>query len=447
MNIVIAGAGEVGTHLAKMLSRQKHTITLIDPDEEKLSNIEDEIEVITKVGSCILPSVLRDVATDECDLFVAVNPTEELNINATIMAKKLGAKRTIARVNNNEYLAKEASEYLQSVGVDDIIYPDNLGATEIITSLKQIGSRQTYDFADGKLQLIGIKLWDSALIINMSLSEMAKAYGADLFRIVAIKRSTHTIIPNGNTVLKYGDLIYVVTKPKDAKAIFNLCGKVSYDIKSVMIIGASPLGVKAASLLQDNYSVKLIERDRERCIKIADQLSNTLVVNGDVRNLDKLRDEGIRTTDALLSLSNSSEENILTCLLARKEGVKKCIARVENIDYIELAENIGIGTIINTKLIAASHIYRYTLKVDVQQLKFINQTDAEVFELRAEEGSYVTKKPIKDLRFPDEVTLGGITRGDEAFIATGSEQIKAGDLVVVFSLSDYMKKTIKLFQK
>ena len=447
MNIVIAGAGEVGTHLAKMLSKQQHSITLIDPNEEKLANIESQIEVITKVGSCIRTSILRDIAVDNCDLFVAVNPTEELNVNAAIMAKKLGAKRTIARINNSEYLEKDTVDYLKSVGVDDVIYPDSLGATEIVNSLKQIGSRQLHEFSEGRLQVIGIKLWDNALILNMSLIEMAKQFGADKFRIVAIKRATKTIIPHGNTILKYGDLVYIVTKPEDSRLIFELCGKSAFEIRSIIIVGATPLGIKAAAMLQDHYKVKLIEMDKDKCIRIADELSNTLIINGDGRDLNLLKEEGIRNTDALISLTDSSEANILTCLLAKKQGVKKSIARVENIDYIELAENIGIGTIINTKMIAASHIYRYTLKVDVRHLKFINYTDAEVFELRALEGSYVTKKPIRELKFPEETTLGGIIRGNDAFIVTGNTTIQPNDQVVVFALSDSVKKVIKLFQK
>jgi len=447
MDIVIAGAGAVGTHLARMLSRQKHTITLIDTDAEKLENIESQLEVITKVGSCILLSVLRDVAVDQCDLFVAVNPTEELNINAAIMAKKLGAKHTIARVNNSEYLEAESVNYLKSVGVDEIIYPDNLAAIEIENALKQIGSRQLHEFSDGKLQVMGIKLWDNALILNMSLIEMANQFGADLFRIVAIKRATHTIIPRGNTVLKYGDLVYIVTKPQDAKDVFELCGKNSFDIKTIMIVGATQLGVKAASLLQEHYKVKLIDPDRERCIQVADQLTDTLVINGDGRDLDLLREENLKNTDAFLCLTENSEANILTSLLAKKLGVKKSIARVENIDYIDLAENIGLGTIINTKMIAASYIYRHTLDVNVQHLKFINFTDAEVFEVQAEEGSYITKRPIKDLNLPENTTLGGIIRGEEAHIATGNTQIEAGDQVVVFALSSVAKKVTKLFQK
>ena len=447
MDIVIAGAGAVGTHLARMLSRQNHNITLIDPDAEKLENIESQIEVITKVGSCILLSVLRDVSVDQCDLFVAVNPTEELNINSAIMAKKLGAKHTVARVNNSEYLEKESAEYLKSVGVDEIIYPDNLAALEIVSALKQIGSRQLHEFSEGKLQVMGIKLWDNALILNMTLVEMANHFGADLFRVVAIKRASHTIIPRGNTVLKYGDLIYVVTKPEDSKNIFELCGKNSFEIKNIMIVGATQLGVKAATRLQDNYKVKLIEANREKCIQVADLLTNTLVINGDGRDLDLLREEGIKNTDAFLCLTDNSEANILTSLLVKKLGVKKSIARVENIDYIELAENIGIGTIINTKMVAASHIYRHTLQVDVQHLKFINFTDAEVFELKAEEGSYITKKPIKDLNLPENTTLGGVIHGEEAQIATGNTQIQAGDKVVVFALSSAVKKVIKLFQK
>lgn len=447
MNIVIAGAGAVGTHLAKMLSRQEHNILLIDSDEEKIENLESQLDIMSVVGSCTSIGALKDAEVGKCDLYIAVNPLEEQNINSAILAKKLGAKRTIARVNNSEYLEAENAAYLKSIGIDTLIYPERLAAEEIAASLKQIGSRQLHEFSDGRLQLIGIKLWDNALILNHTLAKMGEIYGADQFRLVAIKRYNKTIIPRGSETLKYGDLIFVVTKPSFIPNVFALCGKEQFEIKNIVIVGASRVGIKTASLLEKHYNVKIIEKDREKCIQLADKLKSTLIINGDGRDLSLLREEGIKNIDAFISVTKSSETNILSCLLAKKMGVKKSVAEVENIDYIDLAENIGIGTLINTKLIAASHIYGYTMNVDVKHLKFLTFSEAEVFELVPEEGSRITKAELKDMHFPEDATIGGVIRGTETIIAKGDVQIKAGDNVVIFALPSAVKKVIKYFQK
>lgn len=447
MNIVIAGAGAVGTHLAKMLSKQEHNILLIDSDQEKIEALESQLDIMSVVGSCTSIGALKDAEVGKSDLYIAVNPSEDQNINSAILAKKLGAKRTIARVNNSEYLENENAEYLKSIGIDTLIYPERLAAEEIVTSLKQIGSRQLHEFSDGRLQLIGIKLWDNALILNHTLAKMGEIYGADQFRIVAIKRDNRTLIPRGNDILKYGDLIFVVTKPSFVQNVFALCGKEQFEIRNIVIVGASRIGIKTASLLEKHYNVKIIEKDREKCIQLADKLKSTLIINGDGRDLTLLREEGIRNIDAFVSVTKSSETNILSCLLAKKMGVKKSVAEVENIDYIDLAENIGIGTLINTKLIAASHIYRYTMNVDVKHLRFLTFSEAEVFELEAESDSKITRYELKDMHFPEDATIGGIIRGNETIIAKGDVQIQAGDNVVVFALQSAIKKVIKFFQK
>ena len=357
MDIVIAGAGEVGTHLANMLSKQEHNIMLIDSDEEKLELLGNQLDVMSIVGSCTSIGALKDAGVHKCDLFIAVNHQEDQNINSAILAKKLGAKQTIARVNNSEYLEDENKEYLKMIGIDSLIYPERLAAEEIVASLKQSGSRQLHEFSDGRLQLLGIKLWENAPVLNLTLIKMAERYGAQHFRVVAIKRADRTIIPRGNDSFRYGDLVFIVTKPFYVPNVFALCGKSQYEVKNVVIVGGSRIGIKTASLLEKNYNV-----------------------NGDGRDLALLREEGIKNTDAFISVTHSSETNILSCLLAKKLGVKKSVAEVENIDYIDLAENIGIGTLVNTKLIAASHIYRYTMNVDVKHLKFLTFSEAEVFD-------------------------------------------------------------------
>ena len=447
MKIIIAGAGNVGTHLAKLLSREKQDIILMDDDEEKLSALSANFDLLTVAASPSSISGLKEVGVKEADLFIAVTPDESRNMTACMLATNLGAKKTVARIDNYEYLLPKNKEFFQKLGVDSLIYPERLAAEEIVASLKQSGSRQLHEFSDGRLQLLGIKLWENAPVLNLTLIKMAERYGAQHFRVVAIKRADHTIIPRGNDSFRYGDLVFIVTKPFYVPNVFALCGKSQYEVKNVVIVGGSRIGIKTASLLEKNYNVKIIEKDREKCILIADKLKSTLVINGDGRDLALLREEGIKNTDAFISVTHSSETNILSCLLAKKLGVKKSVAEVENIDYIDLAENIGIGTLVNTKLIAASHIYRYTMNVDVKHLKFLTFSEAEVFEVTAEPGSKITRKTLADMNFPENATVGGVIRNGDAIIAKGDVQIEAGDKVVIFALPSAVKKVIKLFQK
>ncbi len=448
MKIVIAGAGSVGIHLANMLSKQEHDITLIDNDEERLQLIDGQMDILTVVGSCTSVGALRDAAVGKCDLYIAVNHNEDQNINSAILAKKLGAKKTIVRVNNSEYLEKDNTTYLESIGIDSLIYPERLAAEEIVNVLKESGARQVHDFSNKKLNLISIKLWENALVLDQTLMDIGRSYGTDNFRVVAIKRNNKTIIPRGTDLLKYADMIYVVTKPEYIPEIFNLCGKQQVEIKNVLIVGASKIGVKTASLLEKlHYNVKLLEIDREKCLEIADKLESTLVINGDGRDLMTLKEEGLSNTDAFISVTHSSETNILTCLLAKKNGVKKSVAEVENMSYIDLAENIGIGSIVNTKLTTAAHIFSHTTNVRMKCMRFLTVSEAEVFEIKAEENSKITRKMLKDIKFPENATVGGIIRGEERIIAKGDTRIQAGDQVVIFALQEVVKKVISLFQK
>jgi trk system potassium uptake protein TrkA len=447
VNIVIAGAGEVGTHLARMLSKQKHRIMLLDTDKDKLELIESQIDILSIVGSCTSTGALRDAGIDRCDLYIAVNPDEDQNITSTILAKRLGARQTIARVNNSEYLEEENSEHLRGIGIDSLIYPERLAAEEIAGTLKTSGSRQIHEFSDGRLQFLSIKLRENAPVLDMTLVQMAGQYAAENFRVVAIKRGDKTIVPRGNDRFMLDDMISVVTKPSCIPAIFAMCGKQQHEIRNVVIVGGTRVGVKTASLLEKTYNVKLVEPDRDRCILLADKLRSTLIINGSGQDLALLREEGIRDTDAFISVTDSAEINILSCLLAKKLGVKKSIAQVENFDYISLAESIGLGTIINTKVIAASHIYGHTMNVNVQHLRFLTFSEAEVFQITAGAGSRVTRHPLKDARFPDNATIGGVIRDGAVIIAKGDTLVQPGDNVVVFALPDAIKKVIKLFRE
>ncbi len=445
MKIVIAGAGAVGVHLAKMLSHQDHDIILMDQDEEKLRDLDSHLDLLTIVGSSASLKELKEAGVKKADLFIAVTQLETTNITSSILAKKMGAIKTIARIDNQEYLIPENKAYLQSLGIDELIYPEKLAAEEIINYMSHSGSRQMYKFSEGKLLLYGIKINEKSLVMDKTLAEVAEIANSLNFRAVAIKRDDLTIVPRGHNRFSKGDLVFVVSKPECIEQLMDLAGKQKHEVKNAMILGGSRIGRKTAAELEKKINIKLLEMDKDKSLKLADNLSETLVINGDGRDKDLLKEEGIHKMDAFVAVTGNSETNILACLLAKKMGVKKTIAEVENIDYIDLADSIGIGTMINKKLLAASYIYRFTMKADVKQCKWLTVSDAEVVELTVKEKAKITRGKLKDIDFPKNANIGGIIRDNESMIATGESQILANDKVVVFTLPDAIKKLEELF--
>jgi len=444
MKIIIAGAGEVGTHLAKMLCNENHDIVLLDENEDKLNLISSNLDLLTINGSSTTINDLKECGINSCELFIAVTPYEEQNMFSCILAKELGAQRTIARIDHQEYLYPQNMERFIKLGVDELIYPEHLAAKEIVTSLKQTTTRQIHEFSGGKLVLFGIKIRDNAQIVNKSL-EITASENDFSFRAVAITRESKTIIPQGKDLILPEDIVYFVAQPSDVQKILDISGKKPFDVKNVMILGGSRIAQKTAKRLGDNFNIKILEIDREKSLKLADRLEDVLVINGDGRDLDLLREEGIDKMDAFIALTGNSETNILSCQIAKKFGVRRTVAEVENIDYINLAENTGIGRVINKKLIAASKIYEYTINAEVAHVKCLSTSEAEVMEFIAKPGSKITTKPIRELSFPDDATIGGIIRSDRGYIANGNMEIEEGDKVVIFALPSALRKLSKFF--
>ncbi len=444
MKIIVAGAGEVGSHLAKMLSSEFHDIIVIDPDEESLKTINSNLDLLTITGSATSFETLLDAKIKKADLFIAVTHSEETNITASIIAKKLGAKKTIARVDNYEYIEPENILHFTSLGIDYLMYPERIAAREIVDLLGHAEIFESVDFSEGKLSLYVLKLDENALVINQTLMEVAKEKEIE-FRAVAITRQGQTIIPRGQDQFELNDLVYVVTNKAGIKDVMKYSGKKRIDIKNVMILGGSRIGKRVAKSLENRYNIKLIEIDKDKSAKLADYLQNTLVINGDGRNIDLLVEEGLQNMDTFIAVTGNSETNILSCVLAKKMGVKKTIAEIENIDYIDLGESMGIDTIINKKLITASRIFKFTMSAEVETMKCLTGSDADVLEFVAKADSKITKGKLKDIDFPRDAIVGGIIRGNKAFIAKGNTHINADDRVVVFALPSAVKKLEKFF--
>lgn len=445
MNIVIAGDGEVGLHLAKELANENHNITIVDPHEDLLKLVESHTDLMTITGDSTSISVLNRANIKKADLLISVVHDEHINIITAILGKKLGAKKTIARVNSLENLSQENHLIYESLGIDSLVCPEEIAATEIIHLLKQTAATEIFDFSEGRLSLFMIRIEANAPVDGKTFNQIASEYPHLNFRAVAIHRNSNTIIPKGNDAIIANDQTYVITKKEGIKELLMLGGKQEIDIKNIMVVGGGRVGRTACKRLEKELNIKLIENDKEKCIQLTDILEDTLVINGDARDIQLLVDEDISGIDAFIAVTNNSETNILTCLHARKYGVKKTIALVENIDYIDISQNIGIDTIINKKLITASYIVKFTMGAEVTSIKCLSGVDAEVMELVAKPKSHVTRKRIKDMGFPKGAIIGGVVRGENSYIATGDFQILENDKVVVFSLPHAISKVGKLF--
>ena len=447
MKIVIVGAGAVGTHLSKLLSREHQDCVLIDADEEKLEGVS-EYDVMTYNALPTSISVLKDAGADKADLFVGVTTEETTNIAACTIAHALGAKKTVARIDNYEYLKPQNLKFFQQIGIDSMVYPEVLAAIDITNGLKMSWVRQRWDVHDGALVLLGIKLRQGCEILDQPLKDLCGP--DDPYHIVAIKRGDDTIIPGGLDTLKLNDLTYFMTTKEYIPYIRKIVGKEHYtDVKNVIIMGGGKTVVRAALTIPDYMNVKIIEKDNERCEKLNHLLSESdaMVIHGDGRDLGLLEEEGIRTTQAFVALTGNAETNILACLTAKKLGVRKTVAMVENLDYVSMAESLDIGTIINKKTVAASHIYQMMLDADVSNLRSLMLVDSEVAEFVAAEGSRVTRKMVKDLRLPFGVTIGGLVRNGVGMLVNGNSQIQAGDSVMVFCHEQKLNNIEKFFKK
>lgn len=447
MKIVIVGAGAVGTHLSKLLSREHQDCVLIDDNEERLEGVA-EYDVMTYNALPTSINALKDAGTAGADLFVGVTTEETTNIAACVIAHGLGAKKTVARIDNYEYLKPQNLKFFQQLGVDSMVYPEVLAATDIVAGLKMSWVRQRWDVHDGALVLLGIKLREGCEILDQPLKDLCGA--EDPYHVVAIKRKEETIIPGGLDTLQLNDLAYFMTTREYIPYIRKIVGKEHYtDVKNVIIMGGGKTSVRAALAIPDYMNVKIIEKSAERCEKLNQLLadSDAMVIHGDGRDLGLLEDEGIKTTQAFVALTGNAETNILACLTAKKLGVRKTVAMVENLDYVSMAESLDIGTIINKKTVAASYIYQMMLGADVSNLRSLMVVDAEVAELVAAEGSRVVKKQVKDLGLPFGVTIGGLVRNGEGMLVSGNSQIQPGDSVMVFCHEQKLNNIEKYFKK
>lgn len=444
MKIVIAGAGDMGTHLAKMLSGNGHDITVADVDPKALSELGNLVDVETTEGDTTQFSVLRKAGVRKCDLFIAVRSVENDNILSAVMAKQLGARKAIARVDSNEYLEPNSKEIFIDMGIDYLFYPEQIAAREVINLLGHTSTTEYVDFAAGKLSLVAFKLELTSPLLGRNIIEEGIDEDVE-YRTVAIVRGSRTIIPGPEDRYEAEDMVYIIARHNSANSVVELSGNRQVEIRNMMILGGSRIGVRIANELQNNVNVKLVDYNSDKAYRLAEMLDKTLIINEDGRDTEAMLEEDLSGMDAFVAVTGRSETNILAAMLAKRMGVKKVIAEVENINYISLAESIGVDTIINKKLVTASNIFRFTMTTDVQAIKCLTGSQAEVLEFIVKPNSPATKTSIKELGLPDDTMIGGVVRGDRVFIAVDSTRINAYDRVVVFAMPDSIMRVAEFF--
>lgn len=448
MKIIIAGAGEVGFHLAKLLSYESQDITLIDSSRDHLIYAETHLDIRTLKGDATSIALLKDAQVKNVDLLIAVTSSETTNITICVLAKQLGAKRTIARIANTEFLKNKDEIGFVQFGIDELISPEALAAREIELLLNQSAFNDSYEFEEGALTMLGLTLSRTAPFVGKTVKEAARIYPGVQFMPIAIQRyaTQYTLIPRGDTEFREGDQAYFVTTKDGVEELYKLTGKVKQEIRNVMVLGGSKIGKKTArDLSANNIRVKLIENVKNKAFDLADEIPRALVIHGDGRNVELLEEENITEMDAFIAVTGNSETNIMTCLMAKNKGVKRTIALVENMDYFQLSHSIGIDTLINKKLLAANNIFRYIRKGEVVAMTKLNNMNAELLEFVVKQSSKACGKKIKDIDFPRSAIIGGVIRNGEGQISLGDFVIKPNDRVVVCCLPRSINKVEKLF--
>ena len=444
MKIIIAGAGDVGSYLAQMIANEEQDTYLIDNDGKKLEKVTQHNDIFGIKADATDVEVLKEAGIKDCDLLIAATSSQETNLLVCILAKKLGAKRTICRISNFEEISNDLRTFYQEIGIDHIISPVENAAQEIHQLIKHESFLDNYDFEGGKLSIFSIQINKNSPIANNCVLASSEFHNLS-FKPLAILRAGETILVQAETIFLEGDIVYFISSPKGYETIPLICGQQDFDIKDVMILGASSIGVLTAEKLEKKYKVILIEQDENKCNEIAVRLKKTLVIHGDGTDVNLLEEQNIQNMDAFIAVTGDSEINIISSLVAKSNGVRKTIAGVENIDYIKLSHTIGIDTLINKKVIAANDILKYIRKGDVNSIATLN-LDAEVIEFTVKEGSKISSKQLKYLDLPKMVNIAGVVRQGKGFIPFGDFKLEAGDRAIVLTNDETIHIIEKFFE-
>lgn len=443
MKIVIAGAYEVGKHLAKLLAKEDMDVVLMDADPNRIKQLT-YINLMTMVGAPTSIQALRDAGVPRCDLFIAVTPNESVNVHACILAANLGARRTMARVDTYEMQKPENADFYSHIGISRLVYPEKLGGEYVAAAIKRPWARQSFSLCRDRLLLVGVKVREGAPIVGQSLMEIGRQHH-DSYHVAAIIRDDDLLIPVGTDCVKAGDLVYFVTTNEKADVVRSTCGKKERHLDRVIVLGADRLGIQACYNLPKNFKVVFIEPNEAKANMATEKIPNSSAVNGLKGDVDTLKELSIGEHDAFVAVGPNADSNILSCLNAKKLGVGKTVVEVSDVEQITMAQNLNIGSVVNKKLLTASFIHQLLLDEDKTNAKCYSLVDAEVAELEVQPGSRVTKSVVMHLSLPKGITLGGMVRDGKGQTITGQTQLQAGDHVVVICLNEKLGQIEKYF--
>ncbi|TET06940.1 MAG: Trk system potassium transporter TrkA [Candidatus Atribacteria bacterium] len=443
MKIIIIGAGKVGCQIAKTLSSENHDVTLIEKNDTIRQSAQNNLDVLTILGNGANVRTLEEAGIKQADMIIAVTSSDEANMIACMTAKQFGVPQKIARIRNPEYLYAKALSR-EKLGIDFTINPERATAREIVKLLKSpINVAQVQSFAGGKVQLFELKVEDSFPFINQQLKAITFKYPV---LVAAIYRNDKIIIPDGEEKIIVGDNLYILIKKDYFAGLNEIFNEKPLSMQNVMILGGSRIGIQTALILAKlGINTKLIERDKEKCEKIAENLPHTLVINGDGTNIDLLKSEGIETTDGFVAVTGFDEDNLLVALLAKHLGTKKVIAKVDRTNYIPILEKIGVDAVVNPRMTTASAILRFIRRGKIISLTLLKEGEAEVIELIVSPHSKIINKPLKKANLPQNSIIGAIVRKDRVIIPHGNDIIQPEDKIIIFALSSDIKKIEKIF--
>lgn len=443
MKILIGGDGDTGVHLARQLSRENQDVVLMGTDESRLADMDARFNILTYEGDPTSFNDLKSAGAAGCDLFVSVTPWGATNIVAAQIAKSMGASKTVARIDTPEMLAPSSRELFSSLGVDTMVYPEHLAAREILSVLDHAWLRNRYTLCGGEVVVAGIRIPPGAPVDGMVLREFGKR--THNFHVSAIRRGGTTIIPRGDDVIQGRDVVWFTLAGGEESELARLCGRPNPVIKNIMVVGAGKMTRALCRNLGSDVRMTVIDPDRRRCSALMEISRKVTVVNADYRDIDVLREEKIPDMDAFVALTDSSETNIVSCMVAREFGVAKTVAEIEDVQYFTEADSLDIDTVINKKLLTSSQIYQMLLDSWLPTPRCLALEEAEVIELVVGDGAKVTRASVRDLKLPSDATVGALIRDGKGQLVGGDTRILPGDHLVVFCLGGSLRKIEKFF--
>lgn len=448
MRAIVVGAGEVGFDVARLLALEEHDVVVIDRDPVALARLADKLDVMTVLGNGTSAKVLQEAGAADAVLLVAVTTIDEVNLVACMLGDRLGAKRTIARVRSSEISGDESVLNNADFGIDVVIHPEESAATEVELLILRAGASDIVPLAGGGLHLIGLRLDEDSPVAGMTLEQLGEANPQPHLRVMAIVRGIRTILPGARDTLRKNDVVFVAALPKHVPQVLEIMGKKDHRIEKIMIIGGTEVAAQVARRLSGGRrQIKLVEADRARAQALSEQLGHVLVIHGEPTDLDLLVTEGMSDMDAVVTLTDDEESNLVSCLLAKHLGVSKTVALLSKPAYIPISQSIGLDSAVNLKLAISREVMASLRGKHVMSVASLRGVEAEVLEIEAQPRSPVTKAALGELTMPRDVLIAGVSHGGHVSVATASTHIQPGDRAYVFARHAAVSAAESIFSK